>query len=360
MKRKSVYIALAVALLVDAFTGIPPSARPTVRLVEVAESLHLWTGLAVSKTGRVFVNYPRWSEDLLMSVGEWRKDGSVRAYPNTDINSWKSGEDPAKKFVCVQSVYIDDQDRLWVLDPANPMFRGIVDDGPKLVRIDLSRDTIARTYLFDEEIAPKESYLNDVRIDTRTETAFITDSGRGAIVVVDLKTGSARRRLEGHPSTRAEPIQVVIDGTPFPGVVHSDGIALDATGGWLYYQALTGRTLYRVPTESLRDETLGEPELVERVEAFAESGVSDGLLFDPKGIYLSSLEDGAIKRAGPGGRVETLIRDPRIVWPDSFARGPDGSIWFTTSQIHLGPKPATPYRILRLLPDSDISAGSDR
>jgi len=50
-----------------------------------------------------------------------------------------------------------------------------------------------QTIPFSEDVAPKKSYLNDVRIDTRTNTAFITESANGEIIVVDLKSGKARR-----------------------------------------------------------------------------------------------------------------------------------------------------------------------
>jgi sugar lactone lactonase YvrE len=253
-------------------------------------------------------------------------------------------------FVCVQSVHVDAADRLWILDPANPMFGGVVEGGPKLLQVDLESDRVVETYSFDAEIAPPRSYLNDVRVDPGTGTAYMTDSGLGALIVLDLNTGHARRVLTDHPSTQAEAITVTIGGSPFPFPVHSDGIALDQANGWLYYQALTGRTLYRVPTAALRNPNLEPAALAAAVERFAESGVSDGLLFGPGGVYVSALEDGAIKLVGAGGVVSTVVRDPRILWPDSFALGPDGSVWFATSQIHLGPNPSTPYRVLRLRP----------
>ena len=116
-------------------------------------------------------------------------------------------------------------------------------------------------------VAPKESYLNDVRIDTRTNTAFITESANGAIIVVDLKSGKARRLLDGHPSTQPEKdVKLVVDGKALidqqkktPPQIASDGIALDAKNGYLYYHALTGHTLHRIKTSFLRDEKLGKP-----------------------------------------------------------------------------------------------------
>jgi sugar lactone lactonase YvrE len=181
--------------------------------------------------------------------------------------------------------------------------------------------------------------------------AFITDSGTGAIVVVSLDSGAVRRLLDDHASTKAEQTTVTIGGRPIPFVVHSDGIALDQEGGWVYYQALTGRTLYRVPAAALRDDALTPEQLASKVETFAQSGVSDGLIYGPGGVYVSSLEDGSIKVVDADGRVTTVVKDDRIVWPDSFALGADGGVWFTTSQIHLGPNPPTPYRILKILPE---------
>jgi sugar lactone lactonase YvrE len=67
-----------------------------------------------------------------------------------------------------------------------------------------------------------------------------------------------------------------------------------------------------------------------------------------EGIFISAIEDDAVKRWSPGGGVETVIADPRIAWPDSFAFGPDGALYVTTSQIHRGPNPPERYRVLRI------------
>ena len=141
-------------------------------LVEFAESQNLWTGIAVSPSGRVFVCYPRWSPDVAVSVAEVFGDGAALPYPDEDTNGWKAGNDPDSAFVCVQSVHVDDRDRLWILDAGSPMLRGVVPGGAKLIRIDLETNEIARTYMFDNTAAPEAAYLNDVRVDTGSGTAF--------------------------------------------------------------------------------------------------------------------------------------------------------------------------------------------
>ena len=77
----------------------------------------------------------------------------------------------------------------------------------------------------------------------------------------------------------------------------------------------------------------------------------DGILFDDKGVlWLGGLEDGSIYRYVPGGAYEQVIRDPRLLWPDSFAQGPQGWIYVTTTQIHLPPAERGPYGIYRFQP----------
>jgi sugar lactone lactonase YvrE len=303
------------------------------------------TGVGVStKSGRIFVNFPYWSDDHSISVAEI-VNGQPKAFPNDE---WNASGPAGSHFVCVQSVIIDDQDNLWVLDPAAPKMQEIVKGGPKLVKIDLATNQVVQTIPFGEDVAPKKSYLNDVRIDTRTDTAFITESANGAIIVVDLKSGKARRLLDGHPSTQPEKdVKLVVDGKPLidqqkkmPPQIASDGIALDAKNGYLYYHALTGHTLYRIKTSFLTDETLGKHELESKVENVGQTPAPDGMLEGPDGsVYLTDLENSAVVRWDAASRrVEQVIADKRLLWPDTLSWGPNGEMYVTASQIENMPR----------------------
>ncbi len=336
----------------------PPGPRvlaPRAVIEEVATSEHQWTGVAVSAAGRIFVNFPRWSGDVPLSVAEILADGSLAPYPDEEWNTWDPDKKPEDHFVCVQSVYIDKENTLWILDPANPMFQGIVKGGPKLVKVNLEKNEVEKVILFDERVAPEGSYLNDVRVDPEKNFAFITDSGLGALVVVNLLMDSSWRVLEGDPSTSAEEVVLKVGGREWrmpdgtARKVHSDGIALDDRGVFLYYQALTGRSLYRINTKWLRDPSM-IPDLPGYVELFARTGVSDGLLFWPGGsIFVTAIEESAVKRLTRHKVLQTMVSDDRLAWPDSFARGPKNELYVTTSQIHLGPNPQEPYRLFRIL-----------
>jgi sugar lactone lactonase YvrE len=356
--KSTAVVVLVVVLAVSCTQPEPEIAKTAViepTLEIVAESDRQWTGVAVTEDGRVFVNFPRWSPDVPVSVAEVSADGSLRPYPDEAWNSWTPEGDPLTTFVCVQSVVADGEGSLWVLDPANPGFQGVLPGAAKLVEIDAVSGGVVQVVSFGETVAPPASYLNDVRIDHRHRAAYITDSGSGALIVVDLRTGASRRVLDDHPSTAAEDTILSFGGDQWllpdgtAPKVHADGIAYDRVGDFVYYQALTGRTLYRIAGAALRDPSIDEEALGAVVETVAESGASDGLLWDGAGgVFISAIEDDAVKRWSPATGIETVITDPTIAWPDSFALGPDGGLYVTTSQIHRGPSPPEPYRILKI------------
>lgn len=363
-------ISLAAAASLSGCAGTRNSALPGEKpLAVVGESVGTqWTGIAVSKTDRRFVSSPNWHDGHGWSVAELKADGSVTPYPDLFWNRFdeRLSLPPASQFVCVQSVYVDAADRLWVLDPASPKLAGVIPGGAKLVQFDLTTDRVVRVIPFDDSVAPKASYLNDVRIDVPRNTAYITDSGLGAIVVVDLETGKARRLLAGDPRTKAEDIVPIIEGRelrfsggPNAGKVpqiHSDGIALSTNGEWLYWQALTARTLYRVPTDVLRDPTSTDERIAGAVKSLGPSVMTDGMEIDSRGtLYFTALEKGSIMTRTPDGLMQTIASDPRILWPDSFAFGPDNSLFFTTAQINRtswfspgGTMPSSPYFVFRI------------
>lgn len=362
MKKLTVFTSFLAAAVLGGcalFTPTKPTTLWTgeVKLEQVATSPRQWTGVAVSKTGRIFVNYPRWSDDVPVSVAEIR-NGAIMPYPDETWQSWKPGDpDAATKFVCVQSVVVDDEDNLWILDPGSPNFAGVVPGAAKLIKRDLKGEMNLRTYSFAAPVINEQSYLNDVRIDTHRHVAYLTDSGTGAIIVLNLKTGAARRVLDQSNVTKSEGTTLTVEGKPWTRpdggkpVVHSDGIALTRDGNTLYFHALTGNTLYRVPTAALRDEDLPPQQLADKVERISPTGAADGLEIGPDNrLYMTNLEHNAITRLRPDGLAETIITDPRLIWPDSLAFGPDGALYVNCSQINRMPRPELPFKLFKIVP----------
>jgi len=68
----------------------------------------------------------------------------------------------------VQSVVIDGNDTLWILDtgraldPVSGILTNAAYGGPKLVAVDLSTNQVVNTIVFPTNVAYPDSYLNDV------------------------------------------------------------------------------------------------------------------------------------------------------------------------------------------------------
>ncbi len=328
-----------------------PARDPVGHPRMVAGFVHQVTGVTVAEDGRVFVCFPRWTEDSAVSVAELLPDGTTRPFPDERWNGFRNARkdelDPGEHWVCVQSVVADGRGGLWVLDPAAPAQDRLVPGGAKLARVDLGSGQVDKVVRFGEDTAPQGSYLNDVRFSPDGARAYITDSGaKGAILAVDIAAGTARRLLDGHPSTQVDKsVQVKADGEVLRrpdgrGVEFSaDGIALSNDGGHLYWQAIKGTTLYRVPTRLLDDPHAGPDQVAAGVERVGENGVADGLLIGRDGttMYVTAPEEDAVKvrdLSAPGDApLRVLVRDPRLRWPDTLAQGPDGAVYLTTSRI---------------------------
>ena len=99
----------------------PAATQPSAAAPEIVVTFDagpMPTGVAVSHTGRVFVNFPRWGDPVDFSVAEI-VNGKAVPYPDADVNRFDPGK-VSDNFLVVQSVFIDPKDRLWVLDAAAP------------------------------------------------------------------------------------------------------------------------------------------------------------------------------------------------------------------------------------------------
>lgn len=354
LQRGAVFLACAVGLL---GVGMQPSPAQQVKLptekyfgnMEVVKTFNgaMPTGVTVSHKGRIFVNYPRWGDNVPATVVELVNGGEV-PFPNQEINRTSK---QAEGLVSVQSVVVDPNDMLWILDTGSIAFGPTKFGGPKLIGVDLTTNKVAKKILFPPTVALPRSYLNDVRFDLRrgkSGVAFITDSSStGGIIVVDLASGKSWRRLSNHVSTKAEPgFLPMVEGQPLmvrPAnkpplhmAVGSDGIALSADGKRLFYCPLSSRQLYSVSADALSNPKLTDTQVAKTVVKLGDKGGgADGLESDAAGnLYITNYEHNAIVRRNAKGQYETLIHDLRLMWPDTLCLAADGYLYFTVNQLH--------------------------
>lgn len=336
------------------------------------------TGVTVSRQNRIFVNFPRWGDDVPITVAELFH-GKAVAFPDEAINDWpgRKASDPSQfndrsanesHFVSVQSVVVDPADRLWVLDTGSPLLKNAVVGGPKLVAINLKTNRVIKRILLPPAVAGPTSYMNDVRFDLRQGTtagadgirgiAYITDSsekGPAGFVIVDLATGQAWRKLNDHASVLPEPgFLMFAIGRPLyktemgkpakPAAFSNDSLAISRDGALLFYCPVSSTKLYSIPTAALRDRHLTDSATAAQVALVTGKESSDGLESDAAGsVYSTAPASGSILKITPnpkfanGVEVTTLVHDPRLLWPDTLSLSDDGYLYVTANQLYNQP-----------------------
>lgn len=295
-------------------------------------------GLAVSKTGRVFTCYTRGT--YAYTLGEVVNQTAERPYPSQELNTppgglytttngIQFGSNTNSTFISVQALYITPDDTLWVLDTGRPSINEsqapsmpyATPGGPKLIAINLSNDTILRTYTFPADVHYPDSYMNDLRFDMRPNTtasgggiAYIVDSsneGRTGFIMIDLMTGESWRHLSQHPSTlrtyadvpsyQGIPFYLRQKGSPLGFQQEGlDGAELSLYGDVLYYSPLTSNYLFSVETEYLRvnptNDTLAQKRAFDNVKNLGQrGGNANGFASDSLGnVYMLMPEQNAI------------------------------------------------------------------
>lgn len=322
------------------FLLAPATAQTTVETVFTDSTFQL-TGVAVSKSNRVFTNYPRWSTTYKYALVEVGANNTVTPYPNAAWNTWdvEKGGDKMGHFLCVQAVVIDDENTMWVVDAGYEHNAAGNDKGQKLVKINLKNNSVARVYPLHPATSAK-SYANDVRVDTKKKIAYLTNSNEGGIIIVDLVSGQVRQVLRATSVTTAAEYSftrngevLLRNGTPFR--VHSDGIALSADAEQLYFKALTDDRLFKVATKDLNDTTLRDEALLQKVNFLGNFTTTDGMLCDGEGnLYLGDLERRRLVRLTPALKMEEIIApDEELAWPDSYHMASDGWLYISLSRI---------------------------
>jgi len=158
----------------------------------------------------------------------------------------------------------------------------------------------------------------------------------------------AWRRLHEHPSTKVEQPATflpVVEGQVFmerppggaakPVLMGADGIAISADGAHLVLPA-GFRRWYSVSADALAERTVSDSDVAAIVvEEGDKGGASDGLETDDAGrICATSGEHNAILRRLPDGTIETVVHDPRLLWPDTMSVAADGYLYVTANQLY--------------------------
>jgi quercetin dioxygenase-like cupin family protein len=317
----SIIRIVSFALLIEAaavFGGVSVAQAAGILEIVAQSDDAIWNGVTVSADGRMFVNFPRLAEGSGQSVGEIGADGRSHAYPGGAWNEWKPGKPTEAAFVGTNAVRIGPEGDLWVVDTGTPSFGAqTIAGGPKIVRIDVKRNTVSRVYPLATDVALAKSYVDDIRFNGHL--AYLTDAGVPGIIVLDLDTGKARRVLDHDRSTTASR-PILVDGEILRGpdgndvMLHADQMEVSPDGQWLYFQALAG-PMYRIETKWLDDPSADPAKVSQQAKFWFDTPPLGGSAIDDYGnLYLEDLANDSVLKVTPDRQVTTVIRDHRLHW----------------------------------------------
>lgn len=301
------------------------SARVGPPLIEVAQLEWVCNAVAQTADGRLFVGLPRWpGYEHTPSIAQVLADGSLKPFPGGDWNRWAPGKLHANALININTVHVFDDHTLWAVDMGEDAGPHGINPGQRILQFDTRDGRLLRAISLPASVLPAGGNLNDLRLDS--EHAYLTDSGLGAIIVVNLRTGASVRRLAAHPSTKMDPERRPIgehgralqkpDGSDTQ--VQSDPLEISPDGQWLYYQPMSG-PLWRVPTAALRDTQLTDKALGEHVQFVYDTGPITGTAMDSAGnLYLGENDKPRITVLSPDGSLRVLVQDPLLWNPDAL------------------------------------------
>lgn len=292
-------------------------------------------GVTTTDEGRVFAVV----QPLLPTDPEVVEIRGGKAFPFPD-EKWNAKDDSvqlSQRFLGVNALRVGPDGALWIVDRGSKgVGQAQIPGAARLIRIDLASNTVMR--IFDlAKVVTTESFVDDVRFVG--STAYLTDAGDPAIIVIDLKSGGGRRVLERHPSTVAsKPLRAegkpLLDPKGKPVVVHVDQIEVSPDQNWLYFQPCSGG-MSRIELRYLNDDLLSADELASHVMFFADTPSTGGTTIDTLGnIYLSDTDRSRILKISPTGDTSTLIDDTRLAWVDAMWIDRSGALLMPAAQLN--------------------------
>lgn len=274
------------------------------------------------------------------SVMEY-KNNALLPFPNqelTDVDSLST-----LKLDSVLGIRSDANGIVWMLD--NGMRSGVT---PKLVGWATKTNSLHQVIYLPAPVTPQDTFVNDFVVDTRHHHIFISDPAGGAnaaLIAINLKTGNARRVLQGHVGVIPESVDLLIENVPIQ-VKDKSGkllrphigvnpITEDLNNEWVYFGPMHGYSLYRIKAEDLANENLDATALGNRVERYSDKPISDGMTIDKdNNIYLGELAANAIGVISADRKYHRLAQCPNLSWVDSFSFGPAGQLYAVVNRLH--------------------------
>jgi len=301
-------------------------------------------GITITPQGRIIVSmHPL--DGPVVSVVEVMANGSKRPFPTQD---WADAPDIGDVGLsAVIGVHSDSKGVVWILDMGSESYPA------KLVAWDSVANTLLQTIIIDSSVLQANSFLQDFVIDETRGKIIIADMTFGnfagatkpAFIVLDIKSGKAKRVLESAQVLMPEDRDIVIEASLLASKTAEgqttklrfglNPITMDENNEWVYFGAFTGTKVYRILVNDLLSDK-SDSYKAAKIEEFGPKNPSDGIAYaSGVGVIVSDLENNGIGLTTKG-QYQLLVQDKRLSWPDSFALS-NGYVYVTQDQLHQHP-----------------------
>ncbi|WP_152830130.1 L-dopachrome tautomerase-related protein [Shewanella sp. YLB-07] len=269
--------------------------------------------LSITPDGRIIMSFHPLGHPSTKLV-EIDAIGEIHPYPSKLI---ASGID--SKLKAPLSIRTDDAGIAWILDLGSK----------RLIGWDTIKNNEVKNFVISDKVLTSKSFLQDFALDQKRHRVIIADmtqsdlksSPTPAFITIDLKTGAMKRIAQNHASMMPD----------MKGGFALNPITIDPNYEWVYFGAMHGKTLYRVPAASFD----GSSSKVEyTIERYAPKPFSDGITVDGSGnVYINDIEMMAIGVTNLSGYHAIAKLPMGQSWPDGISFGPDGYVYSTTNQL---------------------------
>jgi sugar lactone lactonase YvrE len=288
--------------------------------------------LAVAHNGDVYFNYhPVAKVDRFVpaTVFKW-SNGKMEPFPSLQAQ---------KDFQGTFGMTIDQQNRLWFIEPASFDFKHT-----RVSAFDLNTKQRVEFFEFPEG---KAQFAEDIRVTADGKYVILPNPGifrftTSSVVVYSVLNHSFYSIRSDHPcmspedwiiQTRYGPDRLVWGLLNF--AVGIDGIEISDDQKWLYIASMTNSRLCRVPMSVVLNPQTTTEAFNRSMEDVGKKPLSDGITIDHDGrVLLTDVEHGSIMAFNPATRQLGKLGGSRdIVWPDGIVVGGNGDVYFTDSSI---------------------------
>ena len=290
---------------------------------------------AATEDGRVFTTIHPMDGDHDVQLIEITGPHSYRAWPSTEVQTLNGNYSDAT-IDSPLGIALDGQGGLWITDMGNHLGK------TRIWGFEIESGALIRKITLAPDVAPEGSFIQDLVVDRERGWIYLADIANPSLLAVNIDSGKTRR-FDGYAAMEPQPdARMVINGEAIqfggaPANVGVNPVTLSADGNTLYFGAMNGNDWYSLPTRLLR-EGAARVDIAQALERVGPKPVSDGADTGPDGThYFTNLNANGIDRLTADGRLEALVRDERMDWPDSVRLGADGWLYVAVNQLHKAP-----------------------